>query len=407
MPHINYGMKGSYRVSVIDSKTGKTVWEQPDWKPNLILNNGMERIAADSFVNCFTSGVAGTGTRTNNDASGTTTAACDTGGNVTLAGGVFTFDTGIPGDVANIIKWNNTGFEGRIVSVGSTTTCIVTPTPPIVQSGQFVLYKTNQDGCQTEIQRTINYLALAPYSGTTLDGSVYTLSRTWDFPAESGTRIYNEVGVAWSNTTSAPNTTFARILLPVPATVLVAQQLRLQYRLQLTISPTTPVSKSANVSGWPVSPSVNTSGQEQFQYVGLSAVSTSSPGGNFSFDSGGQANDPSVTSNIHIWISPSSAALTTFAATPTSRSTNASTRAVTLVAYTSFSFARIKQITFLAGEANRTDFRSMGIGTNAGSSPTRDTGMTFLFDQSQTKSNANTLNLQWIYSWSRILTPSS
>lgn len=406
MPHINYGLKGSYKVSIVDSKTGKTVWEQ-DWMPNLILNNGMERIADDSFVNCFPFAVGGSGTRTNNDASGTTTAACDTSGNVTLAGGVFTFDTGIPGDVGNIIKWNNTGFEGRITSVGTTTTCIVTPTPPIAQSGQFVLYKTNQDGCQTEIQRTNNYLAIAPYSGTTLVGNVYTLSRTWDFPAESGTRVYNEVGVAWNNTLNTPNTTFARVLLPSPATVLVAQQLRLQYRLQMTISPTTPVTKAANISGWPVSPSVNTTGSEQFQYVGLSAVNTSSPGGNFSFDGGGQSNDPSATSNVVIWISPSSAALTTFAATPTSRATNSSIRSVTLVAYTPFSFARIKQITFLAGEANRTDFRSMGIGFNGAGQPTRDTGMTFLFDQSQTKSNANTLNLQWIYSWSRILTPSS
>lgn len=396
-------MRGAYRISILDAKSKKVLWEQPDWLPNVILNDGMDRVATNSICNAFLYGSVGTGTSTDN-VSGGTTQATTTGTTVDLTGGSFLFDTGSPGDVGNVIKWDNTGFEGRIVSVASTIQATITPLPGVGQTGTFVLYRTNRTGLQAESKRTTTYVGIAPFNQTVLSGADLTHTRTWDFTEEVGSVTYNEVGTTWNSTFGTPNTTFSRKNLAVPVSLVAGQQLRLQYRLTLTMSPSVATPKLANVSGWPVAPSTVTDGDESFQYVGLSSVTTT--GGTSVYDAGQACNEPSASTSVAIFLSPSSAVLTALAAVPPSRQTNSTQKTVTLVAYSALSFQRIKQVDFTSGEANRTDFRSMGVGSTVSGFHSADrTGIAFVFDESQTKDNAHTLNLQWIYSWSRVLTP--
>jgi hypothetical protein len=85
--------RGLYKVAVVDALTKKVVWEQPDWGKNLILNNGMDRIAVGTWCDCFLYGMAGTGVtptrRYSNEVS-----ADQAGTTVTATVGSLTFTSG-------------------------------------------------------------------------------------------------------------------------------------------------------------------------------------------------------------------------------------------------------------------------------------------------------------------------
>jgi len=400
--HLHFGLSGRYKIAIVDSRSRRVLWEQPEWQSNLILNDGFERIATNPVCDNFLFAYAGTGSRTNNVASGADTATCDVSGNVVLPGGsTFVFDNTVPGDLQNIIKWDNTGFEGRITSISTNRACVVTPTPSVPQTGTFVFYRTNQTGLQTEVVRTANYLTVAPACSSFIVGNVVTHQRTWDFPAEAGTVVYQEFGVGWSTTPNAANTTFARFLLHSPITVNVTQQLRVLYQVREVFNPTSPFVKTAVISGWPVSPATNTQGQEQFQRVGMSAVISS--GATSVFDAAALANEPSATTSIQVFLATNSSALTAFGAVPPDRSSGAAVKDVQSPAYVPFSGSKIKQVTYQTAEALSSTWRAMGVGSAASANPSRDCGLCFLFDQAQNKNSGKTLNLQFFYNWSRVL----
>lgn len=399
---LHFGLSGRYKIAIVDSRSKRVLWEQAEWQNNLILNDGFERIATNVVCDNFLYAYAGTGSRTNNVSSGVDTAACDVAGNVTLPGGsTFVFDNTVPGDLQNIIKWDNTGFEGRITSISTNRACVVTPTPSVPQSGTFVFYRTNQTGLQTEVKRTSTYLAVAPACSSFVAGNIVTHQRTWDFSAEAGTVVYQEFGVGWSTTPNTPNTTFARFLLHSPITVNVTQQLRVLYQTREVFGPTTPFVKTAVISGWPLAPATNTQGQEQFQRIGMSAVN--SDGSTGTFDAGANANEPSHTANVQVFLATNSSALTAFGALPVDRSSGAAVKDVTTSAYVPFSGSMIKQVTYQTAEALSSSWRAMGVGTSVAANPSRDAGLCFLFDQAQTKNSGKTLNLQFFYNWSRVL----
>ena len=70
---------------------------------------------------------------------------------------------------------------------------------------------------------------------------------------------------------------------------------------------------------------------------------------------------------------------------------------VTLSAYSNLNFYRDKTVTFLVGEANRSDWRSMGLGSDQYSpgvgSAGNGTAFVCVFDEAQTKDSLYTLTL--------------
>src|SRR5215472_7590495 len=84
-------MQGLYKVAVVDSATGKVVWEMPKFEKNLILNGGMDLVNSTRWADLLLAGICGTGTRPNSYASGATTASQSGGTTVTSTGGTLDF----------------------------------------------------------------------------------------------------------------------------------------------------------------------------------------------------------------------------------------------------------------------------------------------------------------------------
>jgi hypothetical protein len=394
---MNFALQGLYKVLVVDARTKRVLWEQPEWRKNLILNDGFERIATNFICENFLYAYAGTGTRSNNTDSSLTgdTAACDSLGNVTLnVGSTVVFDLGTPGEIANIIKWTNTGFEGRILTTPTSRTATIVPVGSS-QTGSFVLYKTNQYELQSETARTSTYFPASPWCGTGIVGNEVVHQRTWDFAEETTLTTYHEMGVGWSMTALSANTTFSRFLLHSPVSVDVGQQLRLIYQLRLVMVPSAATAKTANIVGMS-----STTGYEQFTYLGLSKVLAT--GVTSYADAAGYSNEPCQSTGIRIFVSPDNTAISTgLGATPVDRVSGAFGKDVTSPGYVAYSGQRIKEVTLAVGEGNMT-IGSMGVGSGTGY-VARDYGLVFVFDTPQVKDSSKTLNLQFYWNWKRVL----
>lgn len=386
--------EGFVQCSVVDAATGKVIKEYPR-QHNLILNQGMDRVASNLWADLFDYCSAGTGTTPTSDSGGVTTAT-QAANTVTLAGGSFTF-TDTATDSGKVIKWA-TGEEAMIATVTNPTTAVVNNSAT-VGATTFVVYRTNQTQLTTQAKRTNTYLTGSPFCGTTLAANVISMRRTYDFTAEVGTVNYTEIGVGWSNV--GLTSIFSRILLVAPVTVTAGQQLRVTYQLQVTVSPPAAFSKTAIINGWPVLPAAGTSGTEAVQYIGLSSVNTS--GNTTQIDNGFNASEPAQTGTLGVFLATDATAPAAFGSV-ISRS-GAVAVSASVAAYIAGSYYVDKSATFPVGSGNGTSWRSMGIGTH---NPNlwfawTNTTMVFVFDEAQTKLNTHTLTLTWRFSWSRVL----
>ena len=410
---ISQKAQGFYRVLVVDDKTGKIVSET-EWLPNLILNQGMESVAARVWANCFTYAICGTGTRANTVGSSTDTAA-QSGTTVTKTGAVLDF-TDTDADIGDMIKWAS-GEEARITSITGANACEVTPSQS-VSDGAFTIYHTAQVGLQTETKRSNSYLAGTGNCETTLSGATIQMRRTMDFTTEVGLVTYTEIGVGWSSSLST--TVFSRILLGSPVAVDVGQKLRVVYQLNVTIGPSVALYKNLPVGGWPVAPSTSTYGYECIQIISMSAVNTSGNSSTYQGVVGGPAGggdslEPACdlttggSTGTGFAISPVSTALAAFGSA-VSRATNASLNATnaTQAAYTPLSFYVDRTVVFGVAEGVRSDLRSVMMGYRYGAAnyypyTAASQAFTFLFDEAQTKTNTQTLSFTVRISWGRVL----
>lgn len=394
--------EGFYKVAVVESSTGKVVYESP-WGKNLILNQGMEEVASRVWCSLFTHGICGTGTLPNSVDS-TTDTASQTATTVTSVGGTINFTSDAA--AGDMIKWDS-GSEARITSVTDASNVEVTPSQS-VGSGEYTIYKTSRVGLQTEVKRSNTYLTGTGNCGTTLSGTTLQNRRTYDFSVEAGPATYTEVGVGWAS--SLATTVFSRILLDSPIALVAGQSLRLVYQLNLTLSPSTPVVKNLPVGGWPVAPSVNTDGQEQIQNLNISSVAEAGstvPYANVYVLDPASPNDFSYGRVFAL--STNSSALAAFG-TATSRATTAFVCSVapTNAAYTPMSFQLDVSVVFPVAEGVSNNIRSVIMGGRNGgwSYYPYDTGrqsFVFLFDQDQVKTNTQTLTFTVRFTWSRVL----
>jgi hypothetical protein len=371
------GQSAEGRVKVMVVENGCVVEERP-WQKNLILDQGLNLAAGTNWCDCFASCAAGTdNTPVLRDSGGIT--ATQSGNTVTASSSFF-----VLGDIGKLIHFDSgqdamiTGFtDGLNVTVSVSQT---------VGAGQFTVWYVNQTGLGNEQKRNNAYLTGSGNCGSSIASNTLTHRRTFDFSAETGSVVYTELG--WSNSGSAGNNLFSRVLLSSSVTVLSGQQLRVVYDLSVTLTPNTTQTGTASISGWPVSPATGTTGSYGIQQIGLSAVNTS--GGTVSWDSGGVDNEPS--SAPAIYLSSDTTAVQAFGSSA-GRGTNQVAHTASLASYVNGNFYRDKFTTFAVGEANRTDWRSMGLGNT----------FVFVFDENQTKTNTNTLLLTFRSTWGRKL----
>lgn len=378
--------KGRFKVLVVEN--GKVVEERP-WQNNLILDQGMDMIATMNWASAFAVCVAGTGNTVTVRSSNPITAS-QSGAAVVASQNFFSAQ-----DVGRTLNFAG-GLFGKIVGYTDAQNVTLNVSQS-VGSSQFAVFYTEQVGLANEVKRHSTYLTGSGNCGTTRNGSIFTMQRTYDFSAESQQTVYSELG--WSNSGSAGNNLFSRVLLSSTVTVQIGQQLRVVYSLAVTISPTTTQSGTATVTGWPVAPSTLMTGQYAIQFAGISSVDTSGNStswGGSGAGAAGSVNEPASSGTL--FLSTDTAAPGAFE-NNTTRQTNGVTKAFSLLAYVSGNYYRDRSAVFAVGEANRNDWTSMGIGNGGGGA----VGFVFVFTEPQTKANTNTLTLTFRSSWGRTL----
>lgn len=382
-----YGLRGKVQVSVVER--GRVVQKYPT-QSNLILNQGLDQFATNYLGACFQYAVAGTGSTPTELDSVTDT--------VTTVGGLATitnpgFLTGTSADTGNTIKVLPSGPNYTITAPISTTQCSVSP---LTSSGpsSFIVYNTNQTGLAAEVKRTNTYLTGAPNCQTLSVGNQTVMTRTFDFSAEVGSITYNEVGFSYSATPGA--NLFSRILLASGVPLTAGQQLRVQYSIQIGITPNTPLALGTSpIIGW-----AGATGQLQVCEIPIYAISTTGSLTLYFTDANGSVyngyGEPNSPSGC-ISLSTDSAAFPSYGAASTAPLTVYQSAAPT--SYVVGSYTRSCQTIFPVGSANATNWRSIYLTEVGGSSNM----VKFLMDSVQTKVSTYTLTLGFTKTWNRVL----
>jgi len=373
------------------------VVEITPWFDNLILNQGLDGIATQSWADSFLYCAIGLGTTPTVDDAGATVAA-QSSSTVTLSGGSFTF-TDTSTDAGKMIRWS-TGQESRIVLVNSPTSVQVADAKTVFPAQTFKVYRTNQVGLTTETARSNTYFTDAAGCGTFLNpgaGQVL-LWRAFDFPV-NGTPspiIYKEVG--FSSSGSSGNNLFSRVVpLSIPL-VGPGQFLRVTYLLSVAMRPAVPISRSLAIPGWS-----NTAGTEALETWGIMGVDTdgsSQPIQTYAGSVAMNGNEPSTTS----WmvLGENLAPLNSFGAAPVNRYvTGDILKQLTLDPYDPLSFQRTKSAVILNAEGNKSNIRTLAVGNK--NTNTDMAGIyLFRFGQNQTKDTAHQLSDAFVFTWGRV-----
>ena len=247
--------RGRVQVHVVDAKKGRILKTLP-WQNNLILDQGLDYYATNTWANLVNYCVAGTGTTPTKDIMDGT--AGQSGTTVTLTGSTYTFSVG---DVGKWVGWAG-GQQAKITAYVSATQVTVSDSKT-VSTATATLYRANQTGLATEVKRTNTYPVYTYTDGRgasatfSASAGVLTFRRTYDFSAEVGSVNYTEVGI--SPVATVASNLFSRILLAGTVVVGSGQQLRITYELAVTISDITRPSQTLTSSaGWPYTYNIST-----------------------------------------------------------------------------------------------------------------------------------------------------
>lgn len=418
----NQTLQGFYKVGVVNPDTDEVKWQSAEWSKNLILNQGMDGLYDRSLADSILYGISGYGTRPNSFSSGTskvtqagaTLTLSDTSGDITD----FTSSAGTYSSLAqlgDIVVYANNS-RSQVTTVTDGFHLQVVPSYTFGTGQTFTVWKTSQTSLQTEVYRSNAYVGGAGNCGTTISSNNVTHLRTYDFPVQVSDTSYNELGLAWAS--SGAGTTFSRILLLSPVNVNTGFKLRLIYTLQASWFPTSSISSSASIGGWPVAPSVNTNGSQSLQVLSglVSTVDVST---------GNSANTSAVLEPYYISVgsgwysmfaSNNSSSLAAFGSAVDRRTSYAVAPAVgaskasyknPVTDLTANGVYYCDRTSVLAiGAMSSNSIRSVGFGVSGLGGDSADSthqAYCFLFNQPQTLYNTQVLSLTFRSSWSRIL----
>lgn len=369
-----------YSLAVLDS-AGRVVRQLPR-KKNLILDQGLNQVAANKWADCFRYVAIGTATTATRRDSGAVT--------VDLAAGVLTASAGFfeAADVGRLLKFD-TGEEMYITGYTSPTVA-ATADARTIAAAEFTVWYVNQTALTTETKRTGTFATGSGAHGTSFAGNTLTMKRTFLFSAESGTVTYREIG--WSPINTAGANLFGRDLLAGSGVTLVAtQQLQVIVELSVSLSPATSTPYTNVVTGW------SQDGDACIEYAKSIAVvqTNGDPGGD-------QSLEPS-TDNKRWSLSTSTAALVAMQDAEPPEVNLDPLITATAQAYVAGSFFRDYKGKATVSQHNRTGNRSIFFGGNGSQAWLLKTAFRTLLDAGETKLNTHTLELTFRISWGRTL----
>ena len=385
------GLRGAIQVSVL--QRGRVLLRRPPQR-NLILNQGLDQFGSTTLLSCLAYMTIGTGS---------TATEVDSGAvNISTASGLLTagstgFLAGDSTDVGKTFKMKNLGSVYQVTAPSSTTQCTVTPTTT-AGPDTFILYHTQQTGLEAEIagQRSASYLAEVGANGSSTVAGVTTHMRTYNGLAQTVACAINEIGFS----PSATETTnlFSRIKLSEPLSLDVGQRLQVIYRVEVLVSPVTPLTYATSpIGGW-----ASGTGTLQHSIIPSDYVSSVDGSAAFGVNSAdglrySSVFEPKSINNISVRLDTDSSAHPTYGSLVSTAGTTEDAVA-SLSTYVLGSYTRDKQATFVEAYGNRSDWRSYYLYQGVVGS-----GPRFLFDSAQAKSDSYVLTLGVRTTWGRTL----
>ena len=227
---LNQGLSVSYQTQIINPD-GSIAKKNP-WTNNLILDVGLDMVAADDFAALTVYAVAGTGNTPVSRDSATTTLT-RSGTTVTASASYF-----VSQDVGRILKFD-TGEEMYITSYTSVTEVEV-DTSGALGASEGTIWYVNETGHGNEVVETATSGLDSGDNSSTALGAVVTHQRTKVFPPEVGPVTYTEIGWRPDNFATNPDL-FGRDLVTGGGDSLIAgQQYKVIIRLAITFDPVNP-----------------------------------------------------------------------------------------------------------------------------------------------------------------------
>jgi IPT/TIG domain len=221
------GLKGKVRVMVLEE--GEPISDS-GWQENLILDQGLDKLATLQFNQVFSACAVGTDNSptTIQPPAGTTATVSGT----TLTASAPTFSSA---DLDSDVLFT-TGQHFKIQSVTDPQHVTLFTSGTVSTATGFQILRVNQVILGNEVKRTVNLSNVPAANGWQDLGGSIQLQRTFLFPQETATITYQEIG--FSDIATAGSNLFSRIVLAAPITVngptgsLPGQQLQVTYQLQ-------------------------------------------------------------------------------------------------------------------------------------------------------------------------------
>lgn len=257
--------QGRYKVRVFDANDN-LVYDQGEWKPNLILDCGLDKVAYMPWANVFQFAVCGTGTEATKIE--TSSNASQSGTTVTINSGAFEFTAG---HVGKLIYWPGSDKYAKITGFTSAASVQV-DVSQTVSSSLFLIYNVDQTELDQPYSMQCRYVPGSGLCGTEITNNTVKLLRTFDFYLETTPVLITEVGF---KDQPASEKLFSRVVLQEPQYLAAGQYFQISYELSVTLEPGTATSRTVDVSGWPIGPSTSVSGVEMIQSIGMAVVDLS------------------------------------------------------------------------------------------------------------------------------------
>ena len=201
------------------------------WKPNLILDVGLNAICVDPFYGWFNEATLGTGTTPTVYDPGAITATAS-GTSCTASSAFFT--AGMEG---MLIHWDS-GEEAYIKTYNSGTS--VTLATSTTASGAFAVHAVNRTGPTSASRTKMN----TNNPTFTLASGVNTQTKTWIFDLETTNKVYTEGAIRRTNSGSYWS---VFLISGGSVTVGIGQQARMSYSISTSVTTT------AVPGTWPMS----------------------------------------------------------------------------------------------------------------------------------------------------------
>lgn len=223
-------LKGRIRVAV---REGERVIKDYGWQDNLILDQGLDKIATMPFNNVFVACCCGTGSNPTGRNPQTTATISGTA----LTATAPTFSTS---DLDTDCVFASLGQRFKIEAYTDPQHVTLFKSGNIATATAFTLEYTNQAILAGESKRTTEYLTTPGACGYLINPGNIVLWRTFLFSPETTEVTYTELGFSDSDV-AGPNL-FSRVVLATPISLIgpqaalpTGQQLQVTYQLTIGI----------------------------------------------------------------------------------------------------------------------------------------------------------------------------